>query len=212
LVPGKAGLGFAVGKEPLVSAFASHGASIVATDMAEEAAATAGWTESGQHSHSIDGLRNELLCPRSDFDRLARFETCNMNAIPEAYHGAFDFVWSSCALEHVGTMDLAKAFIQNSLKCLKRGGVAVHTTEFNVSSNEDTLLDGVTVLFRKRDIEEVAQAAIQAGAYTGEIAWEYGDLPEDFHVDVPPYKHDPHLKLMITSYVVTTVGMTFVKL
>ena len=32
-------------------------------------------------------------------------------------------------------------------RCIKRGGVAVHTTEFNLSSNEETVENGNSALY-----------------------------------------------------------------
>lgn len=43
LVPGKSGLGFGVGKEPLASLFASDGCRITATDLSIESAMASGW-------------------------------------------------------------------------------------------------------------------------------------------------------------------------
>src|SRR5262245_17988237 len=45
LAPGRRGLGFGVGKEPLVALFASHGCEAVATDQAPDQARDEGWHE-----------------------------------------------------------------------------------------------------------------------------------------------------------------------
>ena len=45
----------------------------------------------------------------------------------------------------------------DSLRFLRPGGIAIHTTEFNVSSNDNTVADGDTVIYRKRDIEDLAR-------------------------------------------------------
>jgi len=47
LVRGRRGLGFGVGREPLVALFASFGPEIVATDLDPARALAAGWTDSG---------------------------------------------------------------------------------------------------------------------------------------------------------------------
>ena len=38
-----------------------------------------------------------------------------------------------------------------------------------------------------------------------------GTLPADNFVDVPPYKHDPHLKFLHKDYVVTSIGLIIQK-
>lgn len=54
-------------------------------------------------------------------------------------------------------MELAKEFLLNQMECLRPGGIAVHTTEYNLSSNDKTVEEGETVIFRKKDIEELVQ-------------------------------------------------------
>ena len=48
-------------------------------------------------------------------------------------------------------------FLKNMLETLKPGGVAIHTTEYNLSSVISTVEQGDSVLFRDRDIQEVCR-------------------------------------------------------
>lgn len=210
LVPGKSGLGFGVGEEPLSSCFASFGASILATDLDLHDSSVAGWTTTSQHADNKGKLNKLGICPKREFENLLEFEFANMNDIPKKYRGKFDFVWSSCSLEHLGSIENGVTFILNSVDCLKPGGIAVHTTEFNVSSDLDTIEKGPTVLFRRKDIEDVIEK-VKSFGYLARINWDYGDLPEDYYVDIPPYSHNPHLKLRIGKYVVTSIGLVISK-
>jgi hypothetical protein len=101
-------------------------------------------------------------------------------------------------------------FIYNSLKCLKKGGISVHTTEFNVSSNTDTISTENLYVFRKCDIEAIIRDCHQQG-YNISINWDCGTSFTDYYVDVPPYKHNPHLKLKIADYTVTSLGLIITK-
>lgn len=206
LRPGKRGLGFAVGTEPLSAFFASSGASVLATDLATKEATQAGWVSTTQHASSRPALNSRSLCGQAEFDRLVDFEFCDMNGIPEKYSGEFDFVWSSCALEHLGSIQKGVEFIFNSMNCLRVGGVAVHTTEFNLSSNSDTVEQGGTVIFRRQDIEFIGDALYELGHELG-MNWERGQTELDRFVDVPPYTHNPHLKLQLGAYTTTSVGL-----
>jgi len=60
LQQGKKGLGFAVGKEPLISLFAKYGCDILATDMDEEGAKRTGWALTGPQCR-----HNECICPEN---------------------------------------------------------------------------------------------------------------------------------------------------
>ncbi|MFZ6873471.1 hypothetical protein ACO0LF_15555 [Undibacterium sp. Di27W] len=74
------------------------------------------------------------------------------------FHGKFDFLRSSCAFEHLGSIEHGKEFGYNAMHWLKPGGHTVHTTKFNLSSNEETLETVDAVLYRKRDIADIITA------------------------------------------------------
>lgn len=124
------------------------------TDMAPAEAETIGWSSSVQHAVGKAALRWHGVCTDDQFDRNVAFRECDMNHIPDDLTG-FDFCWSSCAFEHLGSIEKGLTFVERSLDCLKPGGWAVHTTELNLSSNDDTVDNHETVLFRRRDFEEL---------------------------------------------------------
>ncbi len=201
--PGRRGIGFGVGREPLAAAMASLGCEIVATDQRAETAGA--WAKTEQHAGDLADLNDRGICEKVKFSSLVRFEPCDMNAIGEHLRD-FDFSWSSCSFEHLGSIDLGLRFLLEQMKCLKRDGVAVHTTEFNISSNDDTLDTGGTVLFRRRDVER-GLAYLRTFGHRAMVSFDVGDLPLDHHVDVPPYSEDEHLKLRIAGFVSTSIGI-----
>lgn len=210
LKDGNRGLGFGVGAEPLSTYFASRGVEIMATDLDIEAARTSGWVDSGQHAQTAETLFWPGIMEREEFDRKVSFMNADMNAIPPGLKD-FDFCWSACALEHIGDIDKGLFFIENSLATLKTGGVAVHTTEFNLSSDEDTLMEGGTVLFRKQDIRMLARMLKARGHTVLPLNFYEGATEVDAFVDVPPYCNDPHLRLQIDKYKSTSIGLAVVK-
>jgi len=205
LRPGARGLGFGVGGEPLTAFFAAEGCRITATDMAPEAAAGSGWVETAQHAGGKEALRRPF-CPAPMFDANVEFRFCDMNHVPDDLKG-YDFCWSACALEHLGSIEHGLAFIQRSLDCLKPGGFAVHTTEFNLSSNDETVTEGSTVLFRKRDMEELSRRVAAAGHTMAPLDLNPGYGEVDRYIDVPPYRVEPHLKLALQGYAATSIGV-----
>lgn len=210
LRPGKRGLGFAVGQEPLTAMFASKGASITATDLATEEAQSGGWVSTGQHASGLQALNARGICEPTQFAQLVTFQPADMTAIPAEFNEKFDFVWSSCAFEHLGDLQKGIDFVHNAMHCLKPGGFAVHTTEYNVSSNADTVESGATVLYRKRDIEEMV-SALRAQGHKVDLDLDEGTGKLDQIIDLPPYKQEIHLKLQIGQYVVTSVGLIIQK-
>ena len=203
------GLGFGVGQEPLVAAFAAAGCDILATDLDAGRAADAGWVRTGQHA-AAGQLNDRRLCPEEDFRRRVAFRTVDMNDIP-ADLGGFDFCWSSCCLEHLGDLHAGLRFIERSLDCLRPGGVAVHTTEFNLSSPDRTVESGPTVIYRRRDIEQLVERLTGLGHHVAPIDWSTGNGVLDGFVDIPPYAANPHLRLALGKYVSTSIGLIVTK-
>jgi 2-polyprenyl-3-methyl-5-hydroxy-6-metoxy-1,4-benzoquinol methylase len=206
LKEGMRGLGFGVGEEPLTAYFASQGCKILGTDMATDAAVQAGWTLTDQHAAGKEALRKPWLFDDKLFDANVEFRTCDMNAIPSDLTG-YDFCWSACALEHLGSIEKGLAFIERSVDCLRPGGFAIHTTEYNLSSYDDTLSEGVTVLFRLQDMEALYHRLAAKGHTMAPLDVDPGHGEMDRYLDVPPYLYAPHLKLMLSGYATTSFGI-----
>lgn len=206
LAPGKRGLGFGVGREPLAAYFASRGCEVVATDLEAERAVEGGWVETNQHASGLAHLNERGLCDPVAFAERVAFRNVDMNHIPADLRG-FDFTWSSCSFEHVGSIELGKRFLVNQMDCLRPGGVAVHTTEYNLSSDEETIDDNpALVLFRRRDLIDMADR-LRALGHAIELDLSLGDGPADNYVDLPPYGNDPHLRLLWDRFATTSVGL-----
>ena len=180
------------------------GAEITASDAIVD---VHGWSDTGQHSSSREQLFFPDLVTREAFDERVKYVGCDMNEIsPELLD--YDFCWSSCSLEHLGSIRKGLDFIINSVeRVLKVGGYAVHTTELNLTSDTDTLETEACVLFRKSDLEGLCAELTARGHRVHPMRFEPGDLPLDYLVDVPPYANNPHLKLLFASYVTTSVGL-----
>jgi SAM-dependent methyltransferase len=199
------GLGFGVGREPLTALFASAGCSVLATDLDEELARNQGWA-GDEHAASGQLLNERGICPQEVFARRVNYRNINMSQIPEDLID-FDFCWSACALEHLGDLEAGLHFVERSLACLRPGGLAVHTTEFNLDSNEGTLERGATVVYRRRDIEELMGRLAAKGHRCEPLMIHRGSEDIDEHIDVPPYSTDQHLRLRLAEHNVTSIGL-----
>ena len=206
LAPGRKGLGFAVGQEPLPALFAAGGAEILATDLAPEINQQH-WLETGQHTTGTDALYRAELLSRAEFDRLVSFQAADMRTLEGLPAGEFDFLWSSCSLEHLGTMEDSFVFIERAMDLLRPGGVAVHTTEYNVSSNEETMLGGNDVIFRRQDVELVDYRLRRKECGLDRVDFYAGNHRHDLACDNPPFftSGRMHLKLRLHGYVATSI-------
>ncbi|MES2142197.1 MAG: class I SAM-dependent methyltransferase [Pseudomonadota bacterium] len=207
LLPGAKGLGFGVGSEPLSSFFASLDCQILATDAPSEIAYRDGWNLHQQFSESLDKIHKPEILSKKQFKERVAYKTCDMNNIDRQLN-EFDFCWSSCCFEHLGSLQSGIDFVINSVeKTLRVGGIACHTTEYNLSSNEQTLDQGVTVIYRKQDIEKLIRLLRERGHYVSELVIAPNTHALDSHIDIPPYKQDMHIKLKLADYICTSIGI-----
>src|SRR5205814_9475117 len=100
------------------------------------------------------------------------------------------------------------AFVERSVEqTLKPGGVACHTTEFNLSSNDATVESGATVVYRKRDLESLIARLRERGHTVADLVVAPDAHHLDGYVDTPPYNESPHLRLELEGYAATSVAL-----
>src|ERR1035437_917981 len=112
LQSGKTGVGFGVGKERMAALFASYGCRVLATDQALTPEAKVAWQDTNQLSTNKRELYFPELIDLPTFDANVEFENCDMNDIPENYRDRFDFTYSACSLDHLGTITHGMKFIE----------------------------------------------------------------------------------------------------
>lgn len=216
LAPGRRALGFGVGQEAIPALLAAEGVAVVATDLDASDARAREWLGAGQHAE-VDPLFRAHLVGEGAFDRLVTYRAADMTAIPaDLATGGFDCVWSVCALEHLGTLGRGEDFIVAAMRCLRPGGIAVHTTEFNLDTEGGTIGRGQTVLYQQRHLDRLAARLAAAGHTLLPVDAAPGDGLLDRFVDLPPFPNaaapfgamdPPHLRLALEGYPVTSVGL-----
>lgn len=222
LHPGVRALGFGTGNEPLPSLFAARGIHVTMTDLMPDDVRASAWMRSEQHAGSLEKAHHPHLVDVDTFNRLVEHRYVDMTAIPDDLRG-YDFTWSICALEHLGSIAKGLDFIENSLETLRPGGVSIHTTEFNVNPDGPTVDNWPTVLFQRRHMEELAERLRAKGHHVAPFDFSPGEMPFDNFIDVPPYSHDTHarvsnmlgqpyhLKLAVDGFVACCFGIAVTK-
>jgi len=207
LQPGRKGLGFGVGKEPLAAVMARRGCDLVVTDLTPEEALAKGWATTNQYSQTLADMNIRSICDPDTFARRVSYRYADMRAIPSGLTG-FDFTWSCCSLEHLDSLENGVRFIHESLACVRPGGIAVHTTELNLSSNDLTIETGPVVAYRRRDIEALARHLMAQG-HEIVLNFTLGNKPGDHLVEgAPDWSKTPHpLKFVLSTFVLTAIGL-----
>jgi SAM-dependent methyltransferase len=215
-------LGFGCGEEPIPSYLASLGVQVTITDLEPEQAQQAGWSDTNQHAASLTQAYKPYLVEIDKFEKLVELQYVDMNYIPHSLRN-YDFCWSVCALEHLGSIEKGLSFVESSLETLRPGGLAVHTTEFNINPNGPTIDNWITVLFQQKHIRALAERLRAKGHYVAELNFDLGTGVMDRFIDVPPFQHDMpaeiqewigdqyHLKVGFDGFVTTCLGLIVTK-
>jgi hypothetical protein len=209
LAPGRRGLGFRCYREPLTAVMATRGCEIVAAGDAHE---IAGDGVDGSRSRSVEDLSNVPgLCDPDLFHRRVARRAIDMSRM-SADLETFDFVFSTGALARRASIGRGAQFVIRSMRLLKRDGLAVHVTDFNLSSNDPTLEAPDGGIYRRCDIEALIADVERAGHAVHPLNLNAGNGPVDRYVDLPPYRPEPHLRLRAGRHVVTSLGLIIRKL
>lgn len=185
--------------------FAAYGADILATDLNAEPSDL--WAKTGQQVQTLEQFHWPNLISANEFNARVNFQPVDMRDLSALLSGSFNFLWSSCSLEHLGSLEQGLEFVENAMDLLKPSGVAVHTTEFNISSLDETLETGPNVIYRQKDLRQLEQRLRRRSATLHSISFESGNSEFDRDFDRPPYYASgrQHIKLELGGYVSTSI-------
>ena len=151
LAPGKRGLGFGCGIEPIVPALAEAGVGVTATDLPQ---GEGGWWETGPWTWD---KFIPAVCSKKSATRITHRHVDMTDIDRDLREEEFDFVWSCGSLEHLGSINKGWEFVADSMECLKPGGIAVHTTEHDLTNGIEVLDHAPTVLYRERHFKLLSE-------------------------------------------------------
>lgn len=193
----KKGLGFGVGNEPVASILAKYKVKVLASDYDPETAKKHGWSS----VHVGAAYRTPEIIDEDAFNRYVSYREIDMNNIPNDVDG-FDFLWSSCSLEHLGSRQHGIEFVVNAMDCLNPGGIAVHTTEFSWGKGFDAYN---LALYSEADLKNLRYCVESIGCTMDELSFASGNTPEDLYVSKEPHGNvQPHLRLEIAGQKATS--------
>ena len=112
------------------------------------------------------------------------------------------------------------SFIENAMRTVRDGGIAVHTTEFNFLNDDETIDNWPTVLFQRKHFLEMERQLRTLGYDVAPLDFNVGSKPLDRFIDTPPWLSDQndyvrsqwgtdsmHIKLSIDGFVCTCFGL-----
>lgn len=204
IAEGTRGVGFGVGQERLPALFASLGASVTATDQDFKTKKAGHWAKY-ELATSTQSLNKIGICNKKIFDEKVDYQPVDMTKIKSNLFGKYNFLWSNCALGHLGSIPAGLNFIEQSLNCLVPGGWAVHTTELNILSNKETVEGGSTVIFRLRDLYALQRTLLSKGYVCSPFELKFGTSQEDRYISMRPLFGNGHSKIQVMGHLATQI-------
>lgn len=199
------GIGFGVGQERLPALFARMGVNVTATDQDHRTDKAKHWQKYELATGTVS-LNRLGICPQDKFEANVNYAPVDMNHIPKQHYGSYDFAWSNCALGHLGSIENGLNFIVNSAKCLKIGGTAVHTTEINTLSNDETVDNNPeTVIFRPKDLYLLSKMLAKHGLVLEVPNFSFGDTEHDQRISIKPEFGNDYSKLQVGGHIITQI-------
>jgi SAM-dependent methyltransferase len=210
IAKGSRALGFGVGQERLPALFAKYGVEVTATDQDFRTVKAGHWAEH-ELATSAQSLNKLKICGAAQFRDAVEYMPVDMTKVPDELHGSYNFLWSNCALGHLGSIPAGLNFIEESLKCLKPGGWAVHTTELNILSDTETVTSGSTVVFRLKDIYNLHRRLAKKGYIVQPLLLDLGDTEDDRRISVRPEFGNDFSKIQIMGHLSTQIVLLIQK-
>ena len=128
-----------VGHAPLPAVFVSRGLDVLATDQGAESGDH--WASTGELMAGLSGLSRSHVVTDEELAAHVEIRNVDMNSVP-ADLGTFDVIWSSCAIEHLGSPEQGLNFVIDTCRLRAPGGSAVHTTELERTERDTPAEEG----------------------------------------------------------------------
>ena len=193
-----------MGTEPVPAALAARGVRVVATDRPQDERGH--WSTRNEYAVNVESLVKPAICDPSVMREVVSFRPVDMAALPEDL-GRFDIVWSACALEHLGSPAVGLDFALRSLELLKPGGIAIHTTEFDLTPGPHAVDYGHCALYRLQDLNDFAARVRSRGFQIDINPYVAFEHPADRAIAPPLSLGDEqfHLKLALYDSISTSI-------
>lgn len=207
-------IGFGCGREQLPAWFASRAYARVTASDQPQSPQTSEWASTGQYSAGLSDLPWRGICSE-DALGMIKFAPIDMRSIPEEFlSGGYDFTWSAGSMEHIGGIEPGLDFFCQQMRCLRPGGWAAHTTEFEYdppTGGPGPLDTKNLCVYRSEHIQQLRERLAAQGDRLLKVNLKVGRDAEDSVVLDPPYSGYPHLKIRLHGYAFTSVLLIAVR-
>jgi len=115
---------------------------------------------------NIDAVKRDLAgrapCDKALFDANVRVRVASWRRIPDDLVN-FDFLWSARANERLYSVASAITFVEESMACLRPGGLAVHVMSYDLSPSGRSVPSTDRMLLQQGDVERIALILVSRG-------------------------------------------------
>jgi hypothetical protein len=155
LEPGAVGLGFESTPSGMPAALAAMGTKVVAAFPAR-----------GGTPPKLAALKRDLAdrapCSKTVFEENVSTRIVSWRRLPADLVN-FDFLWSTRANEILYSVAATAAFVEETMACLRPGGLAVHTFGYDLAPSGRKIPSTDRIMLQQGDIERIALLLVSRG-------------------------------------------------
>ncbi|WP_116092004.1 hypothetical protein [Sphingomonas crusticola] len=119
-------------------------------------------------------LRGRAPCDERAFEENIIARIASWRNIPEDLVN-FDFLWSSHANERLYSVAAAAQFVENAMRCLRPGGLAVHTMSYDLAPGGRSTPSSERVLLQQNDVERLGLVLVSRGHEVAQFKFSTAD-------------------------------------
>ena len=129
-------------------------------------------------------LADRAPCSKAVFDANVSARIASWRRLPPDLAN-FDYLWSSRANEVLYSVAAAAQFVEDSMRCLRPGGLAIHTFGYDLAPSGRSIPSSKRVMMQQGDIERIALLLVSRGHEVAQFKIDASDpiLNPGFAVD-----------------------------
>jgi hypothetical protein len=122
----------------------------------------------------LEDLRGRAPCDDAAFAQNVSARIASWRTIPDDLVN-FDFLWSARANERLYSVAAAAKFVEDTMGCLRPGGLAIHTMSYDLAPGGRSTPSTDRVLLQQNDVERLSLVLVSRGHEVAQFKYEAKD-------------------------------------
>jgi len=123
----------------------------------------------------LHDLRDRAPCDEAAFAENVAVRLASWRRLPEDLVN-FDFLWSARANESLYSVAATVQFVENAMRCLRPGGLAVHVMSYDLAPGGRSTPSSERILLQQNDVERLSLVLVSRGYEVAQFKIDSSDV------------------------------------